>query len=110
MDVFLLSYSFCCERIAERGMLPQIHSMNTLHKEVRSCWIYSIVILVSICFCFPVATSTAEPQEKCIERTEREFQNCLKKAKTDKDRDACERQFAIDYDQCNVIWEEKLEE
>jgi hypothetical protein len=72
--------------------------------------ICSILILVSICFCIPVLALAAEIQDKCIERAEKEFQNCARKAKNDKDRDACERQFAADYDKCNITWEEDSEE
>ena len=68
-----------------------------------------MVILLSICFCFPVSALAVETQDKCTEKAEREFQSCVKKAKNDKDRDACERQFAIDYDKCNVIWEDSEE-
>ncbi len=75
--------------------------------EVAVCF---ILILLSICFYFPVPALTAETQDKCTEKAEKEFQTCVKKAKNDKDRDACERQFAIDYDKCNVIWEEGSEE
>jgi hypothetical protein len=73
---------------------------------LRKGLIYSIMMLICVCFWFPFSALAAESQERCMEKAEIEFQNCLKKAKNDQDKAACEKQFAIDYEKCDAVLEE----
>ena len=74
---------------------------------VRKGLICAIAMLTCVCLSFAFSASAAESQDKCIEKAEKKFQNCLKKAKNDQDKAACERQFAIDYEECDAVLEKE---